>query len=349
VKAVILHGGQGTRLRPLTHTGPKQLIRVAGKPISQWGLDALRALGVNEFCIILGDNGAERVVDYYGDGSKWGVRVTYVYQGRARGLADAVRRAERFVGGDNFVVYLGDNAVLEGLEDVVEGGDFNAVLLARVSNPNRFGVALVEGGRIVKLVEKPKEPISDLALVGVYRFTPEVFEVIAQLEPSWRGELEITDAIQRLVDRGREVRFRVVQGWWKDTGSPEDLLEANRTLLDRYASASVASETVSSSVEGRVTAEEGSKIIGSVVRGPSYVGRGCVIKDSYIGPYTSIGDGVEVDSCEVSGSLILDGASLSHVRIVDSILGANSKVYRRTAKPLGSKLVVGENSQLGLE
>ncbi|MEM3655917.1 MAG: glucose-1-phosphate thymidylyltransferase [Thermoprotei archaeon] len=349
MKAVILHGGQGTRLRPLTHTGPKQLIKIAGKPISQWGIDALRALGVKDFCIILGDNGADRVVDHYGDGSKLGVNITYVYQGKARGLADAVHRAQPFVGDDNFVVYLGDNVVLDGLDQVTAEGDYNAVLLARVPNPTRFGVALIEGGSIVKLVEKPREPISDLALVGVYRFTPEVFQIIEQLEPSWRGELEITDAIQHLIDSGKQVRFKVIEGWWKDTGTPDDLLEANRTLLDRYAATSLKTQTQTSKIEGRVTVGEDSKIIGSTLRGPTYVGRGCTIKDSFIGPYTSLGDGVQIEGCEVSNSLILDGASIQHTKITDSIIGANAKIYRKTTKPTGSKLVVGENSELALD
>lgn len=345
MKAVILHGGQGTRLRPLTHTGPKQLIKVAGKAVSQWGIEALRDAGIKEFAIILGENFPEKVIEYYGDGSKLGVSITYIYQGKARGLADAVYRAKDFVKGENFVVYLGDNIVLQGLDLMVGEGNYNAVLLARVSNPQRFGVVVVKDGRVVRLVEKPKEPISDLALVGVYRFTPDIFKEIERLKPSWRGELEITDAIQGLVNDNAEVKYKVIDGWWKDTGTPEDLLEANYVLLDNYSKREVRGIVKDSEIKGRVMIGEGTVIENSRIVGPTVIGKNARIKNSYIGPYISIGDNVVIEDTEIlSNSLILDNVDINSVILSDSLIGTNAKIYKNDSKPKVLKLIVGENS-----
>lgn len=348
VKAVILHGGQGTRLRPLTHTGPKQLIKVAGKPVSQWGIEALREVGVREFAIILGDNFPEQVVDYYRDGSSLGIEIIYIYQGKARGLADAVYRTRDFVGEDDFIVYLGDNVVLEGIDFVAERGSFNRVLLAKVPNPNRFGVAVTEGERVVRLVEKPKEFVSDLALVGVYRFTPEVFRVIEGLRPSWRGELEITDAIQSLVDRGVRVGYRTVQGWWKDTGTPEDLLEANMTLMDRFNIQSLQGDLVDSSVVGRVVVQPGASVRRSTLRGPVLISSGAVVEDSVIGPYTSIGERARVIQSKVVNSIIMEGSSVENLTLEDSILGRNAVMSKGKRRFSGERAVMGENSRVEL-
>ncbi|QKR00839.1 glucose-1-phosphate thymidylyltransferase [Metallosphaera tengchongensis] len=348
MKAVILHGGQGTRLRPLTHTGPKQLIKVAGKPISQWALEQVRDAGVKDVILILGDNVPNKVVEYYGDGSRFGVRITYVYQGKARGLADAVYRVRGLVKGERFLVYLGDNVVNYDLGKFASSGSNASILLAKVQDPSRFGVAVIREGKLVKLVEKPKERISDLALVGVYSFDDNVFDVIEGLRPSWRGELEITDAIQGLVDRGLEVSYDVADGWWKDTGTPKDILEANAFLLDAKVSRRVEENVrlVNSSVEGRVYLGRNALVQNSVVRGPAYVGENTVVKDSYVGPYTSIGDNCVVEGSEVEHSVILDNVKVEGgVFLMDSLIG-NNAVIRKGNR--WHKLVVGENSWITL-
>jgi glucose-1-phosphate thymidylyltransferase len=343
---VILHGGQGTRLRPLTHTGPKQLIKVAGKPVSQWVLEQLRDSGIRDVVIVLGDNNPNKVVEYYGDGSRFGVKITYVYQGKARGLADAVYKVKDVITEDRFLVYLGDNIVpYDDLSSFLSFKGSASILLAKVDNPNRFGVAVIREGKVVKLVEKPKERISDLALVGVYGFTKEIFDVIEDLKPSWRGELEITDAIQGLIDRGREVDYRIIDGWWKDTGTPKDILEANSFLLDEYAERRIEGEVRDSSVDGRVIIEKGALVESSTVRGPAYIGKGTKIMNSYIGPFTSIGDDCEVKNSEIEHSVVLDNVKVEGVYLMDSLVGNNSSVVKGKR---WVKLVIGENSRVEL-
>ncbi len=346
MQGVILHGGQGTRLRPLTHTGPKQLIKVAGKPVSQWVLEQLRDSGIRDVVIILGDNNPNKVVEYYGDGSRFGVKITYVYQGKARGLADAVYRVKDVITEDRFLVYLGDNIVpYDDLSSFLSFKGSASILLAKVDNPNRFGVAVIKEGKVVKLVEKPKERISDLALVGVYGFTKEIFDVIEDLKPSWRGELEITDAIQGLIDRGREVDYRIIDGWWKDTGTPKDILEANSFLLDEHAERRIEGEVRDSSVDGRVIIEKGALVENSTVRGPAYIGKGTKIMNSYIGPFTSIGDDCEVKNSEIEYSVVLDNVKVEGVSMMDSLVGNSSSVVKGKR---WVKLVIGENSRVEL-
>jgi len=344
LQGVILHGGQGTRLRPLTHTGPKQLIKVAGKPVSQWVLEQLRDSGIRDIVIVLGDNNPNKVVEYYGDGSRFGVKITYVYQGKARGLADAVYRVKDVITEDRFLVYLGDNIVpYDDLSSFLSFKGSASILLAKVDNPNRFGVAVIKEGKVVKLVEKPKERISDLALVGVYGFTKEIFDVIEDLKPSWRGELEITDAIQGLIDKGREVEYKIIEGWWKDTGTPKDILEANSFLLDKYAERRIEGEVRDSSVDGRVIIEKGALVENSTVRGPAYIGKGTKIINSYIGPFTSIGDDCEVKNSEIEYSVVLDNVKVEGVSMMDSLVGNNSSVVKGKR---WVKLVIGENSRV---
>lgn len=347
----------GTRLRPLTHTGPKQLIRVAGKPVSQWALEDLRDAGVRDVAVVLGNLAPERVVEYYGDGSQLGLRLTYVYQGYPYGIAHAVYAVKDFVGDEPFVVYLGDNVILEGISRFArrfEGSDADAmVLLARVEDPRRFGVAKFDGaGRLVGFVEKPKEPPSAFALAGVYFFRPpHVFEVIEKLKPSWRGELEITDALQGLLDAGFKVEYDVISGWWKDTGTPSDILEANRLLLDyRYREAVVKGEVEDSRVEGRDVIEEGAVVRGSVVRGPCFVGGGTVVEGSYVGPYTSVGRSCRLVGVEVENSVLMDGVVLERVgaRVTDSIVGAEAVVRGVASVPGGLRLIVSEKSVVEL-
>ena len=344
-------------MRPLTHTGPKQLIKVAGKPVSQWALEDLRDAGVRDVAVVLGNLAPERVVEYYGDGSRLGLRLTYVYQGYPYGIAHAVYTVKDFVGDEPFIVYLGDNVILEGVSRFAREFESSCadamVLLTEVEDPRRFGVAKFDGnGKLIGFVEKPKEPPSKFALAGVYFFRPpHVFKVIERLKPSWRGELEITDALQGLMDAGFRVEYGIISGWWKDTGTPSDILEANRLLLDyRYREASVKGEVADSRVEGRVIVEDVAVIRGSVIRGPCFVGEGSVVEGSYVGPYTSIGSGCRLVGVEVENSVLMDGVVLERVgtRVVDSIVGAETVVRGNASVPRGIKLIVGEKSVVEL-
>ena len=352
----MLHGGFGTRLRPLTHTGPKQLIRVAGKPVSQWALEDLRDAGIHKIAVVLGELGPERVVEYYGDGSRLGLKLTYIYQGYPYGLAHAVYTAKDFVGDEPFVVYLGDNVLTEGIGEYVrrfeESGADAMVLLAKVPNPQRFGVAKFdEKGRLVGLVEKPKLPPSDYALVGIYFFRPpHIFRAIETLKPSWRGELEITDAIQKLIDWGLRVEYAIVRGWWKDTGTPKDILEANRLLLDYKYPGTIIKGMVEDDarIEGRVYVDEGAVIrSGSVVRGPAYIGRNTIIgSNTYVGPYTSIGYNCRLVNVEIENSVVMDNVTLEDIgeRITGSLIGSNVRIRRRNTRPKGIRFIIGEHA-----
>ncbi len=326
--------------------------------MSQWALEDLRDAGARDVAVVLGSLAPERVVEYYGDGSRLGLRLTYVYQGYPYGIAHAVYTVRDFVGDEPFVVYLGDNVILEGIARFArdfEGGDYDAyVLFAEVPDPTRFGVGVFdERGNLRGFVEKPRTPPSPYALVGVYFFRPpHVFRAIETLRPSWRGELEITEALQRLLDWGLRVGYGFVKGWWKDTGTPEDVLEANRMLLDkRWGDGYVRGTVKSSRVEGRVVVEEGSAIVNSTVRGPAYIGSGSLVEDSYVGPYTSIGEGCRLLRVEVENSVLMDRVALEDVpwRIVDSIIGAESTIKGGgDSKPKGIRMFVGERAVIGL-
>ena len=344
MKGIVLHGGKGTRLRPLTHTGPKQLIKVGGKPISQWGIENLIRHGVTNIAIVLGDNNPEKVIDYYGDGSEFSANFTYIYQGEARGLADAIYRCKNFVGNDRFIVHLGDNIVQHGLEVLLDIQDEAAVLLAKVSDPSRYGVALVLDGKITNLVEKPKQYVSDLALVGVYSFTSKIFDIIENLKPSKRGELEITEAIQKVIESGESVGFAVVDGWWKDTGTPEDMLSANMRILDFSTDFRIIGSIENSKIEGRVYLGKNSQIVGSTVRGPVYIGDNTLIENSFVGSYMSIGDGCKISETEVSNSLVFDDSKIRECKLTDSIIGYNCNIEKNKNKPEGSRMITGEGS-----
>jgi len=346
MKGVILHGGQGTRLRPLTHTGPKQLINIAGKPISQWALEKLINMGIREVAVILGENNPTKVIEYYGDGSRFGVQITYFYQGKARGIAEAVSRVREFTKNEKFVVFLGDNVILDELDKFFSDNCDASILLARVQKPEQFGVAVLEGDTIVKLVEKPKQHISDYALVGVYMFNSEIFQCIDSLKPSARGELEITEAIQILIDRGRTVKHSVIEGWWKDTGNSGDLLEANMKLLDRYAEEINNGQVESSSILGRVFIGKDAKIVNSKIIGSAYIGDKAEILDSIIGAYSSIGNFTKIRRSQISYSLILENSILENVEISDSIIGKSSVLEKTAEEPGSSRFIIGENTNI---
>jgi len=355
LKGVILHGGHGTRLRPLTHTGPKQLIPVANKPISQYVLESLQEAGIRNVAIVLGDIYPDKVREYYGDGSRFGVKITYINQGEPRGIAHAVGLCKDFVGDDRFVAHLGDDLIKGGVKKYVEefeNSDYDGmILLCKVTNPQRFGVAeFDENGKLVRLIEKPKVPPSEYALTGVYFFKPIVFEMIGRLRPSWRNELEITEAIQLLLDKGYNVGYKFVEGWWKDTGTPEDILESNRLILDELEYEVKGKVEDEASIQGRVYLGEKSVVKrGAIIRGPVTIGENAVVEcHVYIGPYTSIGNNVVVKKGEIENSIVMDGCYVDvDEKVTDSLVGPYSMIVTNQGdKPKGYRFVIGERSKI---
>jgi glucose-1-phosphate thymidylyltransferase len=353
MKGLILSGGKGTRLRPLTYTSAKQLVPVANKPVLFYGIEAIAGAGIRDIGIVVGETQAE-IRAAVGDGSKWGVRVEYIEQDAPRGLAHAVKISQSFIGADPFVMYLGDNLLNKGITHFVDQfareKPAAQILLARVPDPQMFGVAELRNGNVVRLVEKPKDPIGDLALVGVYMFGSEIFDSVNQIAPSFRNELEITDAIQNLIDRGLTVRPHIVEGWWKDTGKLEDILEANRLILDTLERRIEGKVDDDSRVEGKVVIEDGATVERSVIRGPAIIGRGARIVHAYVGPFTSIMNDVEIRDSEIEHSIVLEGASLRDLanRVIDSLIGKNVRIYRIPLKPSAYRFMLGDNSEVGI-
>jgi glucose-1-phosphate thymidylyltransferase len=352
LKGLILSGGAGTRLRPITHTSAKQLVPVANKPVLFYGIEALVEAGVTEIGIIIAPETGDEIRAAAGDGSQFGAQITYIVQDKPAGLAHAVLTAEEFLGGSSFVMYLGDNLLRDGLRSLVstfiELEPEALILLTPVEDPEHYGVAELDGDRIVRLIEKPKEPPSNLALVGVYLFSPSIFEAARKLEPSWRGEYEITEAIQTLIDEGQTVRSEVVTGWWKDTGQLADMLEANRLVLEEIELDLQGEVDEESKVEGRVVLAPGAKLTRSVVRGPAVIGAGAQIEDAYIGPYTSIGEEVEISRCEVEHSIVLAGSVVQDLgtRMEASLLGRNVKLTRSDGPPRTLRMLAGDNCEI---
>jgi len=364
MKGLILAGGAGTRLRPITHTSAKQLVPVANKPILYYGIEDMAEAGIREIGIIVGDT-AEEIRAAVGDGSQWGVSVTYIPQEAPLGLAHCVLTARDFLGDDDFVMYLGDNMLQQGLAEFVErfesarradaadgtGAPAAQILLAKVEDPRQFGVAEVTGtGEVVRLIEKPEHPPSDLALVGVYLFDGSIHDAVRAIEPSARGELEITDAIQWLLDHGHRVIHEVLQGWWIDTGKKDPLLESNRYILETLEPANDGTVDERSSIEGRVVIQRGGVVKNSRVRGPTIIGEGAVVENSYIGPFTSIGPGCEVRDSELDHSVVLDRARIiGVVGIADSLIGRDVELTRSGQRPRALRLMLGDHSKIDLE
>lgn len=350
LKGLILSGGAGTRLRPITHTSAKQLVPVANKPVLFFGIEALVDAGVTEIGIVIAPQTGDEIRDAVGDGSQFGAKITYIVQDEPAGLAHAVLTAEDFLGDGPFVMYLGDNLLRDGIRGLVEtfrSSEPDAlILLTPVDDPSSYGVAELDGEKVVRLVEKPKDPPSNLALVGVYLFGPAIFEAARSLEPSWRGELEITEAIDKLIDEERPVLSEIVSGWWKDTGQLEDMLEANRLVLEELVTSVDGEVDEESRVEGRVAISPGARITRSVVRGPAVIGADAVIEDSFIGPYTSIGDEVEVRRSEIEHSILLAGCTVEDLatRMEASLLGRNTKITRSEGRPQTLRMMVGDSS-----
>ena len=354
LKGLILSGGAGTRLRPITHTSAKQLVPVANKPVLFYGIEALVEAGVTEIGIIIAPETGEEIRAAAGDGSAFGAEITYILQDKPAGLAHAVLTAEEFIAGSPFVMYLGDNLLADGLRGLVatfrESEPDALILLTPVDDPQSYGVAELDGEKIVRLIEKPKDPPSNLALVGVYLFSQLIFDAARSLEPSWRGELEITEAIDKLIDEGRNVRSEVVRGWWKDTGQLADMLEANRLVLEELERRIDGEVGEDCKIEGRVVVEAGAKLSGSTVRGPAVIGAGACIEGAYVGPYTSIGDGVHVRRSEVENSIVLSGSVVEDLgtRMEASLLGKEVKLTRSEGMPKTLRLLVGDKSEIKL-
>ncbi|NCR72640.1 MAG: glucose-1-phosphate thymidylyltransferase [Microcystis aeruginosa LG13-12] len=356
MKALILSGGKGTRLRPLTYTGAKQLVPVANKPILWYGIESIVAAGITDIGIIISPETGEEIRQTTGSGEQFGAKITYIRQDQPAGLAHAVKTAQSFLGDSPFIMYLGDNLIEDDLSPFL--GSFQKqsldalILLRKVSNPSAFGVAKVdETGKVLYLVEKPKEPPSNLALVGIYFFAPTIHQAIASIQPSGRGELEITDAIQELINQNKAVEANKLLGWWLDTGKKDDLLEANRIILDTSLEIALQGEIdANSQVIGRVQIGQGSKIINSTIRGPVIIGENCHIENCFIGPYSSIANGTKLIDADIEHSVILKDATIIgiHQRIVDSVIGRRAKLEIAPQRPKALRFMIGDDSHVEL-
>jgi glucose-1-phosphate thymidylyltransferase len=352
MRALVLAGGHGSRLRPLTYTSAKQLIPIAGEPILFHGLRSIADAGIHEVGIVVGQTG-HAIRAAVGDGSRWGLAVTYIDQPQPLGLAHAVLTASDFVRGQPFLMYLGDNVLLEGVQGFVReferAGPDAQIFLARVREPERFGVAVLEGDRVVRLVEKPREPLSDLALVGVYLFDDQILEACGSLVPSWRGEYEITEAIQWLIDHGRNVRAEMVTGWWKDTGKPEDLLEANRMMLSLLEGRLDGEVDDATSIDGAVFVRAGAKVSASRLVGPAVIGEGCIVEGSTVGPNVSVEPDCRIVGSEIADSVLMQGCRVSDLQgLTGSILGRGADVRHSGARGV-HRLVVGDHSRVEVD
>jgi glucose-1-phosphate thymidylyltransferase len=352
MKGIILHGGHGTRLRPLTHTGPKQLLSIANKPMSQYALEDLREAGIKEIAIIVGDVYPEKVKEFYGDGKKFGVKITYIYQDKPKGISHAIRLCKNFVKNDKFVVYLGDNVLRMSLSKYVKR--FSAaksdatILLCEVENPSSFGIAELDGKKIKKIIEKPKNPKSNLAVIGIYFLTPKIFNIIDKLKPSWRGELEITDALQMMMDTNLKIEHDLVTGWWKDTGTPDDILHANKLILDSIGTKNQFVLSDGAKVQGNIVLGKNSTISrDSFVNGPVIIGDDCTIGPAArIGPYVSVGNNSVLKKCDIENSIIMEDCEISSkIHITDSIVANGSEIMDNT-QPKKHQFLLGERSQV---
>ena len=354
MRGLILSGGRGTRLRPLTYTQAKQLVPVANKPVLFYGIEALCKAGIRDIGIVVGDT-RDEIRRAVGDGSRWGIKATYIEQDKPLGLAHAVKIAEDFLRKEPFVMYLGDNILKSGITSLVDKFQKkkpNAlILLTEVPNPEIFGVAELKEGRIVQLVEKPKNPRSNLALVGVYMFDENIFEAVSAIKPSWRDELEITDAIQYLVDNGKNVIPHLVTGWWKDTGKLDDILEANHLILSGIRSDIQGRIDKTSRITGEVILEKGAEVSGGIIRGPVIIGENTQIIHSYIGPFTSIQRNCRIVKTEIENSIVLEGSEIQDVgsRIDESLIGREVKIRRGPENPQVYRFMVGDKSEIGIK
>ena len=355
MKGIILHGGHGTRLRPLTHTGPKQLLPIANKPMSQYALEDLKTAGVTEIGIIVGDVYPEKVKEYYGDGSNFGVNITYIYQEEPKGISHAIKLCKDFIGNEKFIVYLGDNVLRKNLIDYTkkfETSDSDAmILLCEVDEPQRFGVAELDvdnPGKIKSIIEKPKEPPSNLAVIGIYFLSPKIFDIIEHLKPSWRGEFEITDALFNLIKQGNKVEYDIVTGWWKDTGTPFDIIHANKLVLDSIGTENQFLINTDDIINEKVVVGKNSIISrDSHIQGPVIIGKNCHIGPSArIGPYVSIGNNSNLQNCTIENSIIMEDCSINaKISLSHSIISHGSEIEHSDSS---TELLLGERSKIKL-
>ena len=349
MKALITAGGKGTRLRPLTHTQNKHLLRIANKPILHYALEKMADAGITEVGILTNQEG-EEVKEALGNGERWGLNITYIPQEAPLGLAHVVKISQDFIGDEPFIFYLGDNMVVGGLKKFIDAfekqGSNCHLTLSKVKDPERFGVPELKDNRIISIEEKPSNPKSEFAVTGIYIYDSKIFEAVNNIEPSPRGELEISDAHQYLLDHGYSISYSEITGWWKDTGKPEDVLEANRLLLEHATAKQLGDIDNESYVTGNVVVEKGAKIINSVVRGPVIIGENTVIENSFIGPFTSIGDDCTIRNSEVEFSIVMNEVEVLDVgvRIEGSLLGTAARVVSSTGRPRSNRFMVGDQS-----
>jgi glucose-1-phosphate thymidylyltransferase len=351
MKGIILHGGHGTRLRPLTHTGPKQLLPIANKPMSQYCIESIKNTGIVEIAIIIGGIGANKVKEYYGTGEKFGVKFTYISQDQPRGIAHAIQLCKDFVNNEKFLVFLGDNIIQKNINYIrksFENSDADAsILLCEVDDPSRFGIADVKDGQIIKIMEKPKEPPTNFAVTGIYFLTPKIFEIIKRLKPSWRNELEITDALQMLLEEGNKITYDTITDYWKDTGTPEDIINANKEILKKINSSFQDNNEENVSIEKNAIIGNGT-IIGEncQVIGPVIIGENCVIgENSSIGPNVSIGNNVKISKSSIKDSIIMEKCEImANVKIKNSIISSNSKISQTGNDE--KELLLGEGTKI---
>jgi len=355
MKGIILHGGHGTRLRPLTHTGPKQLLPIANKPMSEYCLDSLKNAGIIDIAIVVGGVGSNKVKEYYGDGKNFGVKLSYITQDSPKGIAHAVRLCKDFVGSEKFVVFLGDNIIQKSIDEYannfIDSDDDAAILLCKVDNPAQFGIAEIEDDKIIKLTEKPKNPPSNLAITGIYFLSPIIFDLIDKLKPSWRNELEIVDALQMLLDINHKVRYYMITDFWKDTGTPEDILQANTTILENMSSYFKGIKNDDVIIEGNVMIGNGTIIKnGSKIIGPVIIGKNCLIdKNVHVGPNTSVGDNTNLSQCEISNSIVMNDCEIHcNVEIKNSIIASNSHISMKSSDHNEKVFLLGEGTKITL-
>ena len=355
MKGIILHGGHGTRLRPLTHTGPKQLLPIANKPMSQFCLETIREAGIDEIAIIIGGVGANKVQEYYGDGKKFGVNITYIEQDEPRGIADAIRLCKEFVNNEKFLVFLGDNIIQKSISKFVNNfkdSDYDAtVLLCEVDNPSRFGIADVENDKILKITEKPEKPKSNLAVTGIYLLTPLIFEIIDDLKPSWRNEFEITDALDNLLRKNNNISFEKITDYWKDTGTPDDILHANGEIIKNLPENSHSEKSKNAKISGKVLTGKNSIIEKDTsIQGPVIIGENCKIHSGVIiGPNTSIGNNSIIKNGDIKNSIIMENCEIdSAVKIRNSIISSNSKIIQLEKQTDEKIFLLGEGTKIYL-
>ena len=357
MKGIILHGGHGTRLRPLTHTGPKQLLPIANKPMSQYALEDLKNAGIRDIAIIIGDIYPEKVKEYYSDGKQFGVNITYIYQEKPKGISHAIRLCKEFVGDDKFIVYLGDNVLRRNLADYTKKFSSSSldamILLCEVDNPSKFGVAYIDTEdplKIKNIIEKPKNPTSNLAVIGVYFLTPKIFDIIDNLKPSMRGELEITDALQLLMDKENTIAYDTVTGWWKDTGTPDVIIHANRLVLDSIGTEEQFLTEKDASIKGNIIIGSNTEISqDSSIIGPAIIGKNCKIGNTVrLGPYVSIGDNCILENCNIENSILMKDCKVyAKVNLSSSIIAHSCQIDGGTV-PKKSQFLLGERTHLEL-